>query len=83
MCVPGLEEEQDQGLSSLTQILIEQGFEVGMIVTIPSKIESPKVQIVALNAFEEISRIEGMEVFCSGQCQVDSTSKSDGVQNKV
>ena len=31
-----------------------------MIVTIPSKIESPKVQIVALNAFEEISRIEGM-----------------------
>ncbi|NLZ52088.1 MAG: hypothetical protein GX892_02885 [Thermoanaerobacteraceae bacterium] len=44
----------------LTQILVEQGFEVGMIITIPSKMESPKVQIVALNAFEEISRIGGM-----------------------
>jgi len=44
----------------LTQILVEQGLEVGMIVTIPSKMESPKVQIVALNAFEEISQIEGI-----------------------
>jgi len=44
----------------LTRILTEQGFQVGMIVTIPSKIESPKVQIVALNAFEEISQIEGI-----------------------
>jgi len=44
----------------LTQILVEQGLEVGMMVTIPSKMESPKVQIVALNAFEEISQIEGI-----------------------
>jgi tubulin-like protein CetZ len=44
----------------LTQILAEQGYSVGMIVTIPSEIESPKVKIVALNAFEEISQIENM-----------------------
>lgn len=43
-----------------TQILTEQGYPVGMIVTIPSNIESPKVKIVALNAFEEISSIPGI-----------------------
>lgn len=62
----------------LTQILIEQGFEVGMIVTIPSKIESPKVQIVALNAFEEISRIEGM-----GSLFVVDNAKSIQLPNQM
>lgn len=44
----------------LTQILSEQGYPIGMIVTIPSESESPKVKIVALNAFEELSQIENM-----------------------
>ena len=62
----------------LTQILIEQGFEVGMIVTIPSKIESPKVQFVALNAFEELSRIEGM-----GSLFVVDNAKSIQLPNQM
>jgi len=44
----------------LTQILLEQGWPTGMIVTIPSDIESPKVKIVALNAFEELSNLENV-----------------------
>src|SRR5690554_4876873 len=47
----------------LTQVLTEQGIKTGVIATIPSEIESPKVQIVALNAFEEISHIEGLGSF--------------------
>lgn len=44
----------------LTQILLEQGRPTGVIVTIPSDIESTKVKIVALNAFEELSHLESI-----------------------
>lgn len=44
----------------LTQILLEEGRKVGMIVTLPSDIEAPKVKIVALDAFEKISQIEDL-----------------------
>lgn len=44
----------------LAQILSEEGFAVGMIVTIPSDTESPKVKIVALNAFEELSQLQNI-----------------------
>lgn len=41
-------------------ILIERGFNVSLITTLPSKIESPKAQLVALNGFENISKVEGL-----------------------
>ena len=62
----------------LTQILTEQGLQVGMIITIPSRIESPKVQIVALNAFEEISQIEGV-----GSLFVVDNAKSVQLPNQM
>ena len=45
----------------LTAVLIEMEYNVGMIVTLPTKNESPKVQLVALDAFQKITEIEGIK----------------------
>ena len=67
----------------LTQVLVEQGLDVGMIVTIPSNIESPKTQIVALNAFEEISQIEGLgSLFIVDNAKATKLPTEMGLRNK-
>jgi cell division protein FtsZ len=67
----------------LTQILSEQGFNVGMIVTIPSGIESPKVKIVALNAFEELSQIENISsVFVVDNAKATQLPSQMGIKTK-
>lgn len=45
----------------LTEVLIEMEYNVGMIVTLPMKNESPKVQLVALDAFQKISNISDIK----------------------
>lgn len=45
----------------LTAVLIEMEYNVGMMVTLPTKNESPKVQLVALEAFQKITEIEGIK----------------------
>lgn len=62
----------------LAQILTEQDTDTGMIVTIPSKTESPKVQIVALNAFEEISKISRL-----GSLFIVDNAKSTHLPNQM
>lgn len=44
----------------LAQVLIEQGYQVGAMVTLPSDIESPKNKIIADTAFAELSALEGL-----------------------
>lgn len=67
----------------LTRVLVEQGFDTGMIVTIPSNIESPKTQIVALNAFEEISQIEGLgSLFIVDNAKATKLPEAMGLKTK-
>ena len=47
-------------VDTLAEILIEQGYEVGIIATLPSNIESPRVQLISLSTFEKITEIEGI-----------------------
>lgn len=44
----------------MCQILSEQGYDVGAIVTLPSNIEAPRVHVVALSAFEELSAVDNL-----------------------
>lgn len=44
-----------------TQVLLEMGYNVGMMITLPTKNESPKVQLVALEAFQKITEISGIK----------------------
>lgn len=67
----------------LSQILTEQGFTVGMIVTIPSDIESAKVKIVALNAFEEISQLENIgAIFIIDNAKTTKLPSQIGIKTK-
>lgn len=47
----------------LTQLLCELGYTVGVIATLPTKNESQKVQLVALEAFEKMSQIDNIASF--------------------
>lgn len=47
-------------LPLMTEILIEQGFDVSVIATLPGGIESPRVQLVSLATYEELTQIEGL-----------------------
>lgn len=44
----------------LTQILIEEGYNIGGITTLPLNVEAPRKHMVALSAFDELSTIEGI-----------------------
>lgn len=59
--VAGLGGGSGTGMIDLTcEILIEQGYDVGAIITLPSKFESSRVHMVALQAFERLSQIDGI-----------------------
>lgn len=47
-------------LPLVTEILVEQGFEVGVITTLPSDIESARVKVVALSTFQQLTEIDGV-----------------------
>lgn len=62
----------------LSQILIEQGYSVCSILTLPSDSESSKTKIASLSAFEEISQIEGI-----GSCFVIDNAKASTILKDV
>ena len=67
----------------LTQILTEQGQDTGMVVTIPSQMESPKVKIVALTAFEELSQNADLgTVFVVDNSKTTNLPSTMGIQTK-
>lgn len=47
-------------LPLMLELLCEQGLEVSVITTFPSNIESTRVKVVALSAFGEITKINGV-----------------------
>lgn len=45
----------------LAAVLLEMEYNIGMMITLPMKNESPKVQLVALDAFQKITEIQGLK----------------------
>lgn len=72
------------GMASLiSEVLMDMGFDVGLIITIPSKMECPKAKIVALNAFEEISSIEDIKsVFVIDNSKTSNLPSQMGIKTK-
>lgn len=47
-------------ISLICEILIEQGYNVGAIITLPSGVESARVQLVALSTYQQLMSTDGI-----------------------
>lgn len=67
----------------LIQILVEQGYNVCSILTLPFDSESSKTKIASLSAFEQISEIEGMgSSFIIDNARASNILKNDGLSSR-